>query len=113
MHISFREKSLWLLLISLLAAFALYFASVLPARVANVASTHVMSFIGMLILLVAVQVVGHVVLAIANRRELQARIHSDERDVLISLKSTRLASYILAVGVFCSLCVALLVPGNF
>jgi uncharacterized membrane protein len=67
----------------------------------------------MLIVLVILQIVGHAILAIASRRELTAPVQSDERDARISLKSTRLASYVLATGVFCSLCLALLVPGNF
>lgn len=113
MNLSFREKSLWLLLLSLLAAFGFYFASVLPSPMANVAPPHVMTFLGMTILLVVVQVIGQAVLAIAHRRELQARTQSDERDVLISLKSARIGSWILATGVFCALCVAVLVPGNF
>ena len=113
MNLSFREKSLWLLLLSLIVAFGVYLASILPLRLANVAPTHVGSFVGMLILLVIIQVVGQTLLAIASRRELASPIQSDERDTLIKLKSMRLASYVLATGVFVSICVALLVPGNF
>ncbi|WP_159017590.1 hypothetical protein [Cognatiluteimonas profundi] len=113
MNLTFREKSLWLLLLSLLVANGIYFASVLPTRLANVAPTHVATFVGMLILLIIFQIVGQTILAIANRRELAGPIQSDERDALIKLKSSRLASYVLVTGVFCSLCVALLVPGNF
>jgi hypothetical protein len=113
MHLTFREKSLWFLLLSLVVAFGAYFSSVLPARLANIAPAQVMTFVCMLILLVIVEVVGQVMLVIASRRELAAPIQSDERDALINLRSTRLASYVLATGVFCSLCVALIVPGNF
>jgi len=113
MNLTFRERSLWLVLLSLIVAFGLYFASVLPTQLTNVTPPHVMTFIGMLILLVIIQIIGNAVLAIASRRELSAKVQSDERDVLINLKSTRLASYVLTVGVFCSLCIALLVPGNF
>lgn len=113
MNLSFREKSLWLLLASLCAVFAVYFASVLPARSPQVAPADIAAFIGTVIVLVAIQVVGHTVLAIASRRELAASVQSDERDELIRLKGARLASYVLAVGVFCSLCLAVLVPGNF
>ncbi len=113
MNISFREKSLWLLLLSLIVVFGVYFVSVLPVRSSNVAPTHVGSFVGMLILLVVIQIIGQTLLAIANRRELASRIQSDERDALIKLKSMRLASYVLATGIFLSICVALVVPGNF
>ena len=113
MNLSFREKSLWLLLLSLIVASGWYFAAVLPAQSADVAPFHVAKFVGMVILMVALQVAGSVILSIANRRELAAAVQSDERDALISLKSTRLASHVLTIGVFCSLSVALQVPGNF
>ena len=113
MNLSFREKSLWLLLLSLIVASGWYFAAVLPAQSADVAPFHVARFIGMVILLVALQVAGQVILAIASRRELAGSVQRDERDTLIHLKSSRLASYVLTTGVFCSLSVALLVPGNF
>jgi DMSO reductase anchor subunit len=113
MRLTFREKSLWLLLLSLLAIFGVYFASVLPTPSAQVTPGNVMTFVGMLIVLVVLQVVGQAILAIASRRELSASVQSDERDALISLKGTRLASYVLTTGVFCSLCLALFVPGNF
>lgn len=113
MNLTFREKSLWLLLGSLIVIFGLYFASVLPAQTSDVAASHVMTFVGMLVLLVVLRIVSNSVLAIASRRELASSIQSDERDVLIQLKSTRLASCILAAGVFCAICAAMWVPGNF
>lgn len=113
MSLTFREKSLWLLLLSLVVVFGAYFATALSTASAHVAPVHVVAFICMLIVLVAIQIVGHAVLAIASRRELAASIQSDERDTLISLKSTQRASYVLAVGVFFSLCLAVFVPGNF
>ena len=113
MNLSFREKSLWLLLMSLLAVFGAYFAMVLPATAPDVAPAHVATFVGMLILLVAAQVAGHAILAIASRRELAGAVQRDERDTLIHLKGSRLAGHVLATGVFCSLCLALWVPGNF
>lgn len=113
MSLTFREKSLWLLLLSLVVAFAIYLATALSAPSANVAPVHVAAFIGMLVALVVIQVIGHAVMAIASHRELAAAIQSDERDVLIRLKSTQRAAYVLVVGVFCSLCLAVLVAGNF
>ena len=59
-------------------------------------------------LLVAFQVIGHIVIAIADRRT-----DSDERGRLIELKGTRNAAYVLATGVFFALCAALLTEGNF
>jgi len=113
MHLTFREKSLGLLLLSLVATFGIYFASVLPTQSTQIAPSHVMAFLGMLIVLVVLQIVGHTILAITSRRELSAAVQSDESDALISLKATRLGSYVLATGVFCALCMAVLIPGNF
>ncbi len=113
MNLSFREKSLGLLVLSLIVIFGFYFASVLPAQFTNVMPSHIMSFIGMLILLIVIQIIGNTLIAIASRRELAAKVLSDERDALINLTSSRLGSYVLSFGVSCSLCIALFVPGNF
>jgi hypothetical protein len=59
-------------------------------------------------MLVITQIVGHIVLAIVDRRT-----ETDERDRLIELKGTRNASYVLVSGVFLALCAALLTEGNF
>lgn len=111
MGLSFHEKSLWLMLVSLLAVFGFYFAVALPsAQVmgANVLPNQVGLFAAAIVVLVVMQVVGHVVIALVDRRTA-----TDERDRLIELKGTRNASYVLASGVFFALCTALLVPGNF
>ena len=59
-------------------------------------------------MLVIMQIVGHIVIAIVDRRT-----ETDERDRLIELKGTRNAAYVLATGVFLALCTALLTEGNF
>lgn len=111
--ISFREKSLWLLLVSLCVAFVVYFAFALSNASAQVEPTQVAEFIGIIVVLVVVQIVGHALLGIASRRELAAKIQTDERDALVRLKSSRLSSYVLVAGVFFSLCVGVLMSGNF
>lgn len=108
MGLSFREKSLWLMLASLIAAFGFYFMTVLPAKTADVMPHQIFLFALAIALLVIMQVVGHAVIAIADRRT-----HTDERDRLIELKGTRNAAYVLATGVFLSLCAALVTRGNF
>lgn len=106
--LSFREKSLWLMLASLAGGFALYAASVWTADVPNVLPQHVAAFAAMVVLLVVVQVVGHAAIALLDRRT-----ETDERDRLIELKGTRVGAYVLATGVFLALCVALMTQGNF
>jgi len=112
MKLSVREKGLWLLLLSLVAVFGYHFAVVLPPQLSSGTPPRVITFVGMTVLLVISQIVGSIVLALGNHRELSARIQSDERDAMISCKATRVASYILSAGAFSSICAALLVPGN-
>jgi uncharacterized BrkB/YihY/UPF0761 family membrane protein len=108
MGLSFQEKSLWLMFVSLVAGFGFYFITVMPAAALNVMPHQVVLFTLAVALLVIVQIAGHIVIAIADRRT-----DTDERDALIELKGTRNASYVLATGVFLALCAALLTDGNF
>lgn len=108
MDLSFQEKSLWLMLLSLSGVFGWYFWTVLPTHAANVLPHQVLLFVLAVVLLVSTQIVGHAVIALMDRRS-----ETDERDRLIQLKGTRNAACVLATGVFFALCVALLVEGNF
>lgn len=105
---SFREKSLWLTFTGLTLAFGYYFAQVLPGAGSEVLPAQVGLFIVATILLVAAQIAGHVVIAIADRRT-----DSDERDRHIELLGVRNGSLVLAAGVFGALCTAVLTEGNF
>ena len=111
MDLSFQEKSLWLMLVGLIASFAFYFyyafASQLPQSV-DVMPQQLLLFGLAVAMLVIVQIIGQVVIAIVDRR-----LQTDERDRLIALKGTRNAAYVLATGVFCALSAALLTTGNF
>ncbi|MFZ2486643.1 MAG: hypothetical protein WAZ19_00860 [Anaerolineae bacterium] len=108
MNVTFQEKSLWVMLVGLLAAFGFYFATVLPGHAANVLPQQVVLFVLAVVFLVVIQIVGHALLAGLDRNTA-----TDERDWLIALKGTRNGSYVLATGVFAALCAALLIPGNF
>jgi len=108
MQSSFQEKSLWLMFLSLILIFGLYFASVRPAESGSVLPHQMVLFVFLIVLLVVIQIVGHIVLAIVDRRQ-----DTDERDRIIELKGSRNASYVLASGVFVSICLALLTEGNF
>ncbi len=108
MGVSFQEKSLWLMFVSLVGVFGFYFVTVLPADAANVMPHQVVLFTAAVVMLVIMQVVGHIVIAIVDRNT-----ETDERDRLIGLKGTRNAAYVLATGVFLALCAALLTDGNF
>ena len=108
MNLSFQEKSLWFMFVSLVAAFGFYFTTVLPTATLDVMPHQVMVFVLAVGLLVIMQIVGHIVIAIVDRHSA-----TDERDRLIGLKSTRNAAYVLATGVFLALCAALVMQGNF
>lgn len=112
---SFQEKSIWLLFVSLIGIFGWYFAVVLPAQPVDVTPGQIGLFTVLVVLLVVTQIVGATVIAIAGKLSgsMEGRHDTDERDKLIGLKSTRNGSYVLATGVFLSLCSALISEGNF
>ena len=108
MNLSFHEKSLWLMFVGLVGCFGFYFVTVLPTKAVDVMPYQVAFFVLAIVALVVMQIVGHIVIAIVDRRT-----ETDERDRLIELKGQRNAGYVLATGVFLALCVALLTKGNF
>ena len=113
MPVSFREKSQWIVLVALVVAYARYFAHVLPDHGPDVAPGDIRLFIGAVVTLVILQVAGHVLLAIATRREVARGVQRDERDRLVDLRAGRVGAHVLAVAVVTALSTALLVPGNF
>ena len=108
MNLSFHEKSLWLVFSSLIACFSIYFVLVLPSSARNVMPQQMVLFALAVVLLVILQIVGHAIIAILDRRT-----DTDERDRRIGLIGTRNGAYVLATGVFMALSVALLTDGNF
>jgi uncharacterized membrane protein len=113
MDLSFQEKSLWLVFVSLIASFGLYamvgVVPMLPLTGArDVMPQQVVLFALAVGVLVIAQIVGHVVIAIVDRQE-----QTDERDRLIAMTGVRNGSYVLATGVFTALCVAVGTEGNF
>jgi hypothetical protein len=113
MPMSFREKSQWVVLVTVVAVYASYFADVLPGHDADVAPADMARFGYAVASLVVLQVIGHIVLSIASRRELAQGLQHDERDTRIDLRASRISSHVLAAGVFVALAVALQVRGNF
>lgn len=115
---SFREKSLWVMLFGLAGASAFYIYNVASVnqvlqpdidwRAMSVLPPMVGLFIAAVVGLVVFSVVGHAVMAIVDRRTTE-----DERDHLIALKGERIGGFLLACGVFFALCVAVISQGNF
>lgn len=115
---SFREKSLWVMLLGLAGASAFYSYNVASVnqvlqpdidwRAMRVLPPMVGLFIAAVVVLVVFSVVGHAVMAIVDRRT-----EADERDRLIELKGERVGGFVLAAGVFFSLWLAVVSTGNF
>ena len=112
MSITFREKSLWITLTGLCLTFGGYFYSAystslyLPVA-KDLAPQHAGLFIGVTAVLVLILVVGHIVIAVLDKRT-----EPDERDRTIELRAGNYGSFVLATGVFLALCAALMTEGN-
>jgi uncharacterized membrane protein YfcA len=99
---SFREKTAWISLVSLLLVFGIYFTAVGLAMAGHLESSQTFSwFLQLLLAFVVLQVVLRVV--VARRAPLDAKVPADEREQLIGLKGDRVAGYLLAVGVFAAI----------
>ncbi|MDX1383256.1 MAG: hypothetical protein R3190_06395 [Thermoanaerobaculia bacterium] len=89
---SFREKSAWISLGAFAVVGAVYFLyvqrSLQPAR----------GFLLCILAFVAIEVAGHVMIALRSPRD--ARAPKDERERLIELRALRLGAYVYVVGSF-------------
>jgi hypothetical protein len=94
---SFREKSAWISLLSISLIYGVYFWSVVHA---GPRGFHFGSLLATVIALIVVQIVLHIVVAIAAPKE--AKAPRDEREKLIELKATRIAYSGLATAVVCA-----------
>jgi hypothetical protein len=102
-HMSFREKSAWISLVSNLAVYGWYFATLAAAWLADRADADAFGWrlIAAFAVLVILEIVLHV--AAAVRAPEDALAPEDERERLIALKSTNLAYGVLASGVVLSI----------
>lgn len=108
MDLSFEEKSLWVRLFGLIGGVLLYWRAVAGHAGEDLGSQHVAAFALAVAGIVVVQVIGTIVIALVDRRQA-----TDERDLALRLRASRLGGQVLAVGVFAALCAAVLVKGNF
>ena len=96
---SFREKTAWISLVSLLLVFGIYFTVVGLAMAGRLQYSQTFNlFLQLVLAFVVLQVVLRLI--VAKRAPLDAKVPADEREKLIGLKADRVAGYILAVGVF-------------
>lgn len=110
MNGGYNENVQWVTLISVLGCYGYYFARVFPPSGPDVTGEQVGLFIGMLILLVVLSIVGALVVTAMDRFR---KAELDERDRLIGLLAIRNASWVLAVGMTAGMGVAFAREGNF
>ncbi len=97
MSITFQEKSIIVTLTTTLIIFSGYFvtAFTMLAQPDVPEASIIALFIGAVVLMVAVQIGVHVIIALFSKHE-----ESDERDKLIKLKATRISYYVLVAGIW-------------
>lgn len=100
---AFQEKSAWIMALALLAAAGFYFGSVLSmsAQAGDWVSPGLPALLVYTVVLVAVAIVGHAIVAALSPKEPNARL--DERERLIKMRAGNISGYILTSGVVISL----------
>jgi hypothetical protein len=104
MSMSFREKSIWISLISTLLIFGDYFFNIialgnLPEQVAKTAALELS--IRAFVLIVIVEIIFQTMLAVSNRKA--AKLGADERDKLFEYKGNNFGYTVLVIGVLMTL----------
>ena len=92
---SFREKSAWITLISVLLCFGVYFGAIATGRIERFGMAALHFGLISIIALVVLQIVLRVIAAIGNPRE--ARAPRDERERLFELRARSLGYYVLVL----------------
>lgn len=104
MNMSFREKSIWISLVSTVVIFGDYFINVLtlsglPVEIAK--ATALELSVRALLLVIIVEVIFQGMLAVSNRKD--AELGADERDKLFEYKGNNVGYTVLVIGVFITL----------
>jgi hypothetical protein len=104
MNMSFREKSIWISLISTLLIFGDYFLNIialgnLPEQVAKTAALELS--IRAFVLIIIVEIIFQTMLAVSNRKA--AKLGADERDKLYEYKGNNFGYTVLVIGVLMTL----------
>lgn len=97
---SFEERSAWVQLLGLGLTLGAYFvvAGSMLARGVREMAPFIAVFAACLVLLIVVQIAGHIVAAVVGTPE-----DADERDRLIGWKAEARSSWVLGAGVFCAI----------
>lgn len=106
MNLSLQEKSLWVSVASVIIIFGYYFIYAFQILFDKSETNKIEIlglFIGILIFFIFVQVLFNILIGIFTRGR-----DTDERDRLIELKSTRIAYFVLAVGIWITISYSLI-----
>jgi hypothetical protein len=99
---SFREKSAWISFCCLLVFGGYWLRNTVGVEVYHARQANPMvAFFSLLGALVLTEVVLHIAIAVQDPRD--ARTPKDEREILIDLKASRVAFYVLMVGAWSSI----------
>ena len=109
MGMSFKEGLQWIILISVLLVYGVYFSQAGVSREADVTAREIIRFSYLTGLLIVLNIVGASVLASFKKYQDKP---ADERDRLIQWKSQSVASYVLTSGVLFSMACAHFFSGN-
>ena len=109
MDASFEEKSVWIQLAGLVVGLGGYLvvAGVMLSNGVNALPAFVPVFAVAIILVVAINIAGHVVAAVVSRTD-----EADERDRLIGCRAESRSSWILGVGVIGAIVALILSVGG-
>ena len=91
---SFREKSAWITLVTVLLCFGSYFGSIATGHITGHGLSSMLTLIACVISLVVLQVVAHILVAVTSPKE--ARAPRDERERLIQGRAHSLGYYVLS-----------------
>ena len=91
---SFREKSAWITLVTVLICFGSYFGSIVSGRINGHGLSSMITLVMCVISLVVLQVVAHILVAVTSPKE--ARAPKDERELLIQGRAHSLGYYVLS-----------------
>lgn len=109
MDMSFEEKSVWIQLIGLVVGLGGYvvIAGLMLSNGVNALPAFAPAFVVAIVLVVAINVAGHVVAANCGRSD-----EADERDQLIGCRAESRSSWILGVGVIGAIMALILSVGG-
>lgn len=110
MNGGYNENIEWVTLLSILGCYGYYFTAVLPPAGPDVTGEQIGLYVGMVVLLIVLNIVGAIAVTALDRFRDAV---SDERDRLIGLLADRNASWVLAVGVTLGMGAAYAKSGNF